>query len=235
MTGLTGLGTKAPVITIDGPAGSGKSTTARALAERLGVRHLDSGALYRALTLAIVRAGVPEVRWDSLASGDLDSLDVRLRPEAGVFAVVLDGQPAGEELRSESVTRLVPILARVPAVRSRLLALQRSALKFGGLVADGRDMGTVVFPEAPLKVFLTASMEERARRRLAQEGKPTDPATLRAEAERLEQRDRSDTERPVAPLREAPGALLLDTTGLTFEEQVDRIVAALRARESVGS
>jgi len=235
MTRLAGLGTTAPVITIDGPAGSGKSTTARALADRLGVRHLDSGALYRALTLAIVRAGVPEGKWDSLEPGELDGLDIRLRPDAGVFSVVLDGHPAGEELRSESVTRLVPVLARVPAVRTRLLALQRSALEFGGLVADGRDMGTVVFPEAPLKVFLTASIEERARRRLAQEAKPIDPAALRAEAERLGRRDRSDSERPVAPLREAQGALVLDTTRLSFEEQVDRIVAALRARESAGS
>jgi len=225
----------APVITIDGPAGSGKSTTARALARRLGVRHLDSGALYRALTLALVRAGVPESDWESLESGQLGSLDIRLKPDAGVFAVFLDGHPVGEELRSECVTRLVPALARVPAVRSRLLGLQRSALEFGGLVADGRDMGTVVFPEAPLKVFLTASIEERARRRLMQEGRLIDPAALRAEAARLEQRDRSDSERPVALLREARGALVLDTTGLSFEEQVDRIVAALRSRELADS
>jgi len=230
-----GRGSVAPVITIDGPAGSGKSTTARALAERLGVRHLDSGALYRALTLALIRAGVPESDWDSLEAGELGRLDIRLKPDAGVFAVFVDGAQAGEELRSESITRLVPALARVPAVRSRLLALQRSALEFGGLVADGRDMGTVVFPEAPLKVFLTASIEERARRRLTQEGRPTDPAALRAEGERLAQRDRSDSERPVAPLREAKGALVLDTTGLSFEEQVDRIVGALGSLELASS
>ncbi len=220
-------GCRLGVVTIDGPAGSGKSTTARAVARRLGLRHLDSGALYRALTLALLRAGVPERAWQALTAEELARLDVRLLPGEGGFDVLLDGEDPGEALRSEEVTRLVPVLARIPTVRERLLELQRSALEHGGLVADGRDMGTVVFPEASLKVFLTASLEERARRRIVQEGREPDPEAVAREARRIGQRDRSDSERPVAPLREAEGAYVLDTTGISFEEQVGHIVQAL--------
>lgn len=215
-----------PVIAIDGPAGSGKSSTAKAVARRLGFRHLDSGSLYRALTLALLRRGVPEEDWDRLTPEALDDLDIEVAPTDGGFRVLLGGKDPGGELRSERVTRLVPLLARESAARARLSELQRSARDHGGLVADGRDMGTVVFPDADLKVFLTASLRERAKRRLLQDDRPTDPPDVRREAERIGERDTSDTDRAVAPLRKAEGALEIDTTDLAFETQVERIVEA---------
>jgi cytidylate kinase len=226
---VTGEGSPRLVVTIDGPAGSGKSTTARELARRLNLRHLDSGALYRALTAAVQRAGIPISHWDALDREELLPLDVELSPRAHGFDVLVDGTDVSEELRAPETTRLAPHLARNPRVREKLGTLQRSALSFGGLVADGRDMGTVVFPDADLKVFLTASLEERARRRLLQDGAPVDDGSLPAEAERIRRRDESDTERAVAPLRRPEGALDLDTTRLSFEEQVSRIVEAVSA------
>jgi CMP/dCMP kinase len=218
----------AAVITLDGPAGSGKSTTAREVACRLGFRHLDSGALYRALTYLLLREGIREEEWEALDSARLSAIDLRLEREGPGFRVLLEGEPLEEVLRSPEITGLVPALARIPAVRARLLTLQRSAPAFGGIVADGRDMGTVVFPMAPLKVFLTASLEERARRRLLQEGGGSDSGSVDETARRIRHRDEVDEGREAAPLRRPKGALVLDTTGLTFEEQVDRIVEAAR-------
>ena len=216
-----------PVVTIDGPAGSGKSTTAREVARRLGFRHLDSGALYRALTLAVMESGVPEREWDTLDDDLLRSLDIRMEPRGNGFRVLLDGRDTGKSLRSPEVTSRVSKLAGVPAVRRRLLDLQRDVGRRGGVVTDGRDMGTVVFPYADLKVFLTASLEERARRRLLQEDRAADPETVAEEALRIQARDARDSGRAVSPLRRPDGALVLDTTDLTFEEQVDRIVRAV--------
>lgn len=226
---MTGEDSGRLVVTIDGPAGSGKSTTARELARRLNLRHLDSGALYRALTVAVQRAGIPSSQWDTLDREELLPLDVELSPRTHGFAVLVDGADVSEELRAPETTRLAPLLARNPMVREKLGLLQRSALSFGGLVADGRDMGTVVFPDADLKVFLTASLEERARRRLLQEGAAVYEGPLRAEAERIRRRDESDTERAVAPLRRPEGAIDLDTTRLSFEEQVSCIIEAVSA------
>jgi 3-phosphoshikimate 1-carboxyvinyltransferase len=217
-----------PVITIDGPAGSGKSTTARAVAGRLGYRHLDSGALYRGLTLALLRSGVDPADWERLSLPELQALAVALEPDDGGFRVLLDVEDPGEALRSPEVTGRVSHAARIPAVRERLLGLQREAGRGGGIVADGRDMGTVVFPEAEVKVFLLAELEERARRRMRQEGREWSPEALRAEADRLRERDRLDQERTHSPLRRPEAARVLDTTTLAFEEQVDRIVAMVR-------
>lgn len=221
-----------PMVTVDGPAGSGKSTTAREVAGRLGFRHLDSGSLYRALTLALLEAGIPEEEWEELDDARLAGLDLRLATDDGGFRVLVDGRDPGEELRSGRVTSRVSALARVPAVRRRLLELQREAGRRGGVVADGRDMGTVVFPDAEVKVFLTASLEERARRRLLQEGRKADAEAVEAEARRLRARDRTDEEREAAPLRKPEDALEVDTTSLTFEEQVARIVEAVRKPRS---
>ncbi len=215
------------IVTLDGPAGSGKSTTAREVARRLGFLHLDSGALYRALTLALLRSGVPEEGWEELTPEALAELDLRLEPARDGFRVLLGGEDPGDALRSSEVTSRVSRAARIPAVRDRLLSLQREVGSWGGVVADGRDMGTVVFPDAEVKVYLTASLEERARRRLLQEGK--DPGEVGVEGERIAARDRADMEREVAPLRPAPDAWTLDTTGLPFEEQVERIVNRVNA------
>jgi cytidylate kinase len=215
-----------PVITIDGPAGSGKSTTAREVARRLGFSHLDSGSLYRGLTLAVLGAGIPEDSWDHLDREAVALLDVGLAPAGGGFRVLVNGMDPGHALRSPEVTRLAPHLARNPRVRERLGELQRSARAFGGVVADGRDMGTVVFPDAVLKVFLTASLDERSRRRLAQEGRPSDEASVASEGRAIRDRDEADAGRPVGPLRRPDGALVIDTTSLSFEAQVQRIVEA---------
>jgi cytidylate kinase len=223
------------VITIDGPAGSGKSTTAAAVARRLGLRHLDSGALYRALTLGLMRRGIPEERWGDLGQEDLSDLDLGLEAEETGFRILLDGDRPGPELRSPEVTAMVSEVARLPAARARLLDLQRSAPSHGGIVADGRDMGTVVFPEAALKVFLTAGLETRARRRLRQEGGAEDRAAVAQERARIEDRDVRDAGRSLAPLRRPAGALVVDTTELGFEDQVGRIVGAALPLISGGS
>ena len=219
-----------PVITLDGPAGSGKSSTAKEVARRLGFRHLDSGSLYRGLTVALREAGIPEEEWSGLGGSELDAIPLRLLPGNGGLELRLGERLLGEEIRTPDVTASVPVLARLPAVREWLLGMQRSAARWGGLVADGRDMGTVVFPRAAVKVFLTAELGERARRRyLQQEGGEGGPEEMEVEARRIEARDRSDRDRPTSPLREPEGALVLDTTNMDFEEQVERVVAAARA------
>ena len=213
------------LVTLDGPAGVGKSTTARAVARELGYRYLDSGALYRAVTFALLSRGIPEAEWPSLTAEGLASLGLDVRPVGQTVEIRLDGRPLEEELRTETVTRHVSSVARVAAVRRWLYRAQRAAAREGRLVADGRDMGTVVFPEARTKVFLTADVRERARRRLGDRGvaRPGEEE-LEAEARRLGARDSQDESREVAPLRVPEGALVLDTTDLTFDAQVERIV-----------
>lgn len=223
----TGAPEGGPVITLDGPAGSGKSSTAREVARRLGFRHLDSGALYRGLTVALREAGIPEEDWPGLGSGELDDIPLSLLPGEGTLELRLGDRVLGEELRDPEVTARVPALAGLPAVRGWLLGMQRSAARWGGLVADGRDMGTVVFPEARLKVFLTAELGERARRRFLQQGgEDGGSEEVQVEAQRIEERDRRDRDRETSPLRQPEGALVLDTTRMAFEEQVERVVAA---------
>jgi CMP/dCMP kinase len=218
------------IIAIDGPAGSGKSTTARAVAQELGFRHLDSGAFYRALTFAALRRGLHPDEWPRLSGVDLDAFDVKAEPAAEGFRMYVAGSDVHEEIRSAEVNASVSVMARVPAVRDWLLERLRGAAEISDLVADGRDIGTVVFPDATLKVFLVADPVERARRRLLQMGLSTDPATLAAEVARIQERDRVDSTRAVAPLRAAADAVVLDTTGLGFDEQVAAIVALARQR-----
>lgn len=220
------------LVTIDGPAGSGKSTTARAVAERLGWRYLDSGALYRSVTYALLESGPPPSDWDGLERDDLDGLGLSVEMGEDGIAITLDGRPVDDgELRTERVTEHVSKAAALPSVRDWLFTVQRGAGAGGRLVADGRDMGTVVFPEATTKVFLEAEPEERARRRLADRDveAPADDE-LEAEVERLLARDRRDASRDVSPLRVPDGALVLDTTELAFEEQVERIVDEVERR-----
>jgi CMP/dCMP kinase len=212
------------IIAIDGPAGSGKSSTARAVAETLGFLHLDSGAFYRALTYAALERGVPAEEWGTLDAAGLDALGVSGHPAEGGFAMYVDGADVSQQIRAPEVNARVSTMAAVPAVRDWLLETLRSAARDTDLVADGRDIGTVVFPDADLKVFLVADVRERARRRLLQMALPTDDAAIDGEVARIEARDRSDSEREVAPLRQAEDARMLDTTGLSFDEQVAAIV-----------
>lgn len=220
----------ARMVTVDGPAGSGKSSTAREVARRLGYRHLDSGALYRGLTVALLERGVPEGKWPELTAAELEAIPLRIEPgEGSRLRVLLGDRELDAELRDPAVTSRVARLAGIPAVRERLLQAQREAGRAGGLVADGRDMGTVVFPGAEVKVFLVADLRERARRRLLQDGvDPDQPGVLDREALRLEERDRQDRERAASPLRQPADALVLDTTTLSLAEQVERVVQRVR-------
>jgi cytidylate kinase len=234
------------VIAIDGPAASGKSSTAAAVAGDLGWAHLDSGALYRALTLAAldnIAGGEADKgkgeRWSAQRIVDLgNSLPVQLARIGGAFRPVVAGVDVEEAIRSERVTRHVSAVAALPEVRGWVNAQQRRAVEAHpvGVVVDGRDIGTVVFPDAPLKVFLTAQPEERARRRISQRGgeggggQAPDPAALRRESQALAARDVADASRLVAPLRPAADAVQLDTTGLSFDTQVARILALARDR-----
>jgi len=220
------------VIAIDGPSASGKSSTALAVARALGFAHLDSGALYRGVTLVAIRD------CGARMSAALDSQAIlraaerrglRLHYDGASFAVYLEGEPADAEIRTPEVTALVSAVSALPEVREwvneRLRALARAGLS---LVVDGRDIGTVVFPDAALKVFLTASPRTRAGRRLAQRGEGAPPEVLERETAALAARDEADSRRPVAPLRMAEDAIPLDGTDLTFEEQVATIVKLAR-------
>jgi len=218
-----------PVVTLDGPAGSGKSTTAREVARRLGYRHLDSGALYRALTFALLDAGRSPEEWPSLSEEDIRGLGVTVRPVGESFEVRLGDRALTDELRSQKVTANVSALAKLPAVRGALISLQREAGASGRLVTDGRDMGSVVFPDADVKVFLVANLRERARRRLVEQtGSEPDSAEVDAEAERIDRRDALDSQRALSPLRRPEGAVDLDTTGLSFADQVEDIIRLVR-------
>ena len=221
--------TRRLVITLDGPAGSGKTTTAQAVAKQLGFRHLDSGALYRALTFALLQEGVPEDEWGSLESGQLNELKVEVETEDDGVNIYRGGVLLTSQLRSPEVTRCVSALASLPAVRDWLLGVQRSVGACGNLVADGRDMGTVVFPDADVKIFLVAGLEERARRRLLQDtGREPTSSEIREEARRIEQRDRADQSRNQSPLRRPEDAVEVDTTGLSFTDQVSLILRRVK-------
>ena len=219
------------IVAIDGPAGSGKSSTAREVAARLGYRYLDSGAFYRALTLAALEAGVEPAQWPALDSEAIAGLGVEWQGTETGYHMRVGGREVAYELRAAQVNEHVSVMAAVPAVREWLLGTLRAAGAEGGLVADGRDIGTVVFPGAELKIFLVCEASERARRRLLQGGidEPT-PALITSEAIRLEDRDRQDSSRASAPLVRAADAVQLDTTALDFEQQVGAIVRLATGR-----
>jgi cytidylate kinase len=208
------------VIAIDGPAGAGKSTVARALAARLGFTYLDSGAMYRCVALAGIEAGADLD--DGTALGELaESLTIGMDGDG----VRLDGRDVSAAVRSPEVTDASSRVSVHPAVREAMVARQRELIAAGRYVAEGRDIGTVVSPEAPLKVFLTASPEERARRRAEQTGE--DPGAVLVA---LGARDARDKGREHSALRAADDAVELDTTGLTLDQVVDRVVTLARQR-----
>jgi cytidylate kinase len=213
-----------PVIAIDGPSGSGKGTIARQVAASLGWHLLDSGALYRLVALAARRRGIPLDDGGALARLAAD-LDVRFGADAsGGELIWLDGDPVRSELRTEEAGKGASTVAALQGVRDALLTLQRSFRKPPGLVADGRDMGTHVFPDAALKVFLTASAEERARRRHKQLNDKGIDVSLAALSRDIEDRDRRDTERSVAPLRPAEDARILDSSGKSIDSVVNTVL-----------
>jgi cytidylate kinase len=214
-----------PVITIDGPAGAGKTTAARLLAERLGYTLVPTGAMYRALALSVIRAGVPP--------REGAELQAHLGPRAIVVTagrVSLDGQDVTDAIRSREVARLTSDLTTFASVREKVTPLQREMAAAGGAVLEGRDTGTVVCPDAEVKFFLTASLEARARRRQAELAAAGTPAPLDAITAELRARDAQDETRALAPLRQAPDAVVLDTSDLTAEQVVERLLATIRAR-----
>ena len=216
------------VVAIDGPAASGKSTTARRVAVALDFRYLDTGAMYRALTwkvLAEHRDPADEASVGALA--ERAHLTFAPGEGAGDDRLLLDGVDVTDRLRAAEVTGAVSLVARVPAVRRAMVRLQREVARAGPCVVEGRDIGTVVFPQAPVKIFLVASLEERARRRRADLGR--DAPALPALAEDLDRRDAMDSGREDSPLRRAADAIDLDTTGRSIEEVVAEIVRITRA------
>jgi cytidylate kinase len=219
-----------PVIAIDGPSGSGKGTVARRVAEALGWMLLDSGALYRLVALAGAEQGLEasdEPGHAALAA----TLDARFESdETGAERVLLDGRDVTRELRAEATGGMASVVAAMPSVRMALLGRQREYAVRPGLVADGRDMGTVVFPSAGLKVFLTASAEERALRRYKQLKEKGLTANLAGLSQEILARDQRDAGRSLAPLRAAEDAVIVDSTGITVDAVVERVLSLARER-----
>ncbi|MDO5103682.1 MAG: (d)CMP kinase [Lautropia sp.] len=218
----------APVIAIDGPTASGKGTIAVRVAEQLGFHYLDSGALYRLVALQLVRAGEDGAN-EAAAVRAAEALDPRFGKAGEIW---LGEQEVSNDIREDGIGLQASRLAVHPAVRLALTALQHRFRQAPGLVADGRDMGTVVFPDAVLKIYLTASVEERAQRRHKQLIEKGFSATLDKILHDLMERDRRDAGRAAAPLKPAEDALWLNSAGLTIDETVDRVLEAWRARES---
>jgi cytidylate kinase len=211
------------VIAIDGPAASGKSTTARVVAERLGYLHIDTGAMYRAVTLRVLEEKIPLDDVDAIQSL-AEKITIRLERQGSDNKVTVDGQDVTQEIRSSRVTQHVSRISSYQPVRSVMVREQRRMAQSGGVVLEGRDIGTVVLPDAELKVFMIADVGERARRRkkeLELTGVGVDEQSLREE---IEERDRKDSTRDVSPLKKSPDAVIVDTSSLTIEQQVEFIV-----------
>jgi CMP/dCMP kinase len=216
------------IIAIDGPAGSGKSTVARGLARRLGFTYLDSGAMYRAVTLGALENGAGLGDGEGLGSLAAD-LDIELRERGDDVQVLLDGRDVSEQIRTPAVTGASSEVAAHPQVRRAMLDKQRALIADGDWVVEGRDIGTVVAPDAALKVFLTADPAERARRRAAELRRRGIEAEAADVHRAIEQRDLLDSTRSAAPLRQADDAVEIDTTGLYADQVIDR-VATLAAQ-----
>ncbi|MHB0853430.1 (d)CMP kinase [Stutzerimonas nitrititolerans] len=224
-----------PVVTIDGPSGSGKGTVAALLAAKLGWKFLDSGALYRLLAFAARNHGVDLTNEEALKVLAAH-LDVQFdTAESGQgMCIVLEGEDVTEAIRNEVVGAGASQVAALPAVREALLQRQKAFREAPGLVADGRDMGTVVFPDATLKIFLTASAEERARRRFLQLKAKGDDVNLASLLDEIRARDERDTQRTVAPLKPADDAIQLDSTELSIEQVLERILCEVATRDLAG-
>jgi cytidylate kinase len=220
------------VIAIDGPAGAGKSTVARKLAERLGLDYVDSGATYRAAALRVLDSGVsPD---DANAVIELiGRTSIGFRTNGTRSQVLLEAQDVTEKIRTPAVTLAAAQVSRLPEVRQKLILLQRDLARGRGVVMEGRDIGTVVFPHAALKIFLKADPAERARRRLRDDEKRGREATLEQTAYEIGRRDQLDAERKISPLVPATDAVQIDSTDLNADEVVDRIIGLARERKLI--
>lgn len=228
------------VVTIDGPAGAGKSATARELARRLGIPYLDTGAMYRAVAVAAVMAGCPVPPGSARGREALAAVAREIRfgpgPDLGDLEVSWGGQDLLPQLRSPEASHLASLVSAVPEVRRELVSRQRELVRAaGGGVVEGRDIGTVVFPDATVKVFLTASAEERANRRWQELARRNVSVTLEDVLAQQRERDRRDASREHSPLRPAPGAIILDTSTLGLEQVVAKLLALVRDRTGLTS
>ena len=216
------------IITIDGPAGVGKSTVSQMLAKRLGVSFLDTGAMYRALTLAAMNENADLNKTEQLLN-ILERKVFQFDISGGVMKVSIDGIDVSEEIREPSVTSNVRYIADKPELRKQLVRMQRDfARQHGGIVTEGRDQGTAAFPDADFKFFLTAGAEERARRRQAQLGESGKEADLEELRENIEKRDASDKNRTVGPLTPADDAIVIDTTNMVVQQAVEKIAEYIK-------
>ena len=215
------------VVAIDGPSGSGKSSTSRGVAARLGLRYLDTGAMFRAMTWWMLQAGV-DVHDPEAVTARVDEADVVSGTDPLAPTITVDGTDVGVAIRTAAVTGAVSPVSTVPAVRARLLQLQRDVIGEGGIVVEGRDIGSVVWPDAPVKVYLTADPAARALRRAAEEG----GSDLTVTEASLLARDRIDSSRATAPLTMPNGAVHIDTTPYTLDEVIDQVVALVEAVEA---
>lgn len=211
------------VVAIDGPAGAGKSTVARAVAHRLGFEFLDTGAMYRAIALAALEKGI-DLEDDAALTALVDEVDIDLRGDV----VTLNGRDVSKVIRGPDVTAAVSRVAAVEGVRRAMAAMQRARANAGNVVIEGRDIGSAVVPAADIKIFLTASKEERALRRARQLGLATDESSLQELARTIEDRDRADAERKASPFVKANDAVVVDSTGKDIDTIVDEIAKAAR-------
>jgi cytidylate kinase len=218
------------VITIDGPAGAGKSTVARMLAARLGLTYVDSGATYRALALQVLEAGIDPLDEPSVTRM-IGGTEVIVTTLEGTPRVVVNGIDVTDRLRTPEVTIAAAQVSRLPEVRTKLLQIQRSFARDKGVVMEGRDIGTVVFPQAPLKIYLKADVEERARRRLNQDSSCGTAATIEKTAYEIGRRDQLDSERKISPLAPASDAVEIDSTVLAADQVLERILSLARERQ----
>ncbi|MGQ9819188.1 MAG: (d)CMP kinase [Candidatus Kapaibacteriales bacterium] len=209
------------IIAIDGPAGSGKSTTARLLAQRLGYLYIDTGAMYRAVTFFWLRSRLPLK--ESVIESILPQINIELKQKNDFLHIILNGKDVSSEIRSPEVTQYVSPISAFPSVRRFLVNLQRKYGNHGGVVLDGRDIGTVVFPNAHLKIFLTADLDERVCRRLKELREKGFIINVEDVRRQILERDRIDSSREHSPLRKSEDAILIDTTNLTIDEQVNKI------------
>jgi cytidylate kinase len=219
------------VITIDGPAGSGKSTTARLVARALGYLHLDTGAMYRAMTLKALRSGIDLNDTELLARQARDT-DIAIETDPGGTSIILDGEDVTEKIRELDVTQSSSVVSAAKGVRARMVELQRRIGAHGGIVAEGRDIGSVVFPDADVKIYLDADLKCRATRRkkeLEAKGKMVDIGRIEKD---ISARDAYDSGRQHSPLIVPDGAVVVDTTDLTIDGQVERVLA--EARKAMG-
>jgi CMP/dCMP kinase len=221
------------IIAIDGPSGAGKSTLARRLARELGFIYLDTGAMYRALALKVLRQGV-DLADDARLARLVESTEIDLQEENGRLEVLLDGSNVAHEIRAPEVSQMASKVSALKIVRARMLDLQRSMARRGSVVAEGRDIGTVVFPDAEVKIFLDASAEERARRRFAELRAAGRPADLSETLREMEERDKRDSERDLAPLRMADDALRIDSSSVNADNVAAKVLSEIRnkAREN---